>query len=181
MMVRRPTLPELLMALPPLLFPLAVTLPSGLPVGQVVLASTIGIFPAALSWWLGSRVLARHNRLRHAALTGCVSTSLFGCLVVGSFYYGFIFAIPLVLVFGFLGLLSLWGTWALALDRRWGAPVASLPMFLIAVFGLRFSAGGAAATLARLVGWTCLAVAVLLCSLTLFVRPVPNIAPPKGD
>lgn len=177
-MVRRPTPPELLTTLPPLLFPPAVTLPSGLPAGQVVLASTIGIFPAALSWWLGNRILARHNRLRRAALTGCVSTSLFGCLVVGSVYYGFVFAIVLVLVFGLLGLLSLWGTWALARDRRRGAAMASFPLCLIAALGLRLSPGGAAATLAHLVGWTCLAVAVLLCSLTLFVRPVANSAPP---
>ncbi|MGW1198852.1 hypothetical protein ACWD4B_23900 [Streptomyces sp. NPDC002536] len=177
-MVRRPAPPGLLLALPPLLFPLAVALPSGLPAGQAVLASTIGVFPAAFSWWLGNRILARHNRLRRAALTGCISTSLFGCLIVGSLYYGFVLAILLVLVLGTLGLFSLWGTWALARDRKWGAAVASFPLCLIAAFGLRLSPGGAAATLAHLVGWTFLAAALLLHSLTLFVRPVPNSAPP---
>ncbi|MEV5507277.1 hypothetical protein [Streptomyces orinoci] len=177
MTARRPTLPELTMALVPLFFPLAVALPSGLPAGQVVLTSTIGIFPAAFSYGLGSWILARHNRLRLAALTGCLSTSLFGCLVVGSFYYGFIFAVPLALLFGFLGLLSLWGTWALALDRRWGAAMASFPLCLITAFGLSVPAGGAAAALAHLTGWTCLAVTALLCALTLFAPRAPNPLP----
>ncbi|MFI6685655.1 hypothetical protein [Streptomyces sp. NPDC050485] len=167
-MTRRFTQAELLPALVPLLFPLAVTLPSGLPAGQVVLASTTGLFPAVLSGWLGSRILSRHNRLRHAALTGCVSTSLFGCLIVGSLYYGFVFAIVLVPVFGLLGLLSLWGTWSLAKDRKRGAVTVSLPLCLVAAFGLGFSAAGAAGILAHLAGWTCLALAFLICSLTLF-------------
>ncbi|MGP9022932.1 hypothetical protein ACT1U9_31575 [Streptomyces sp. BR1] len=173
-MARQLTFPGLLVALPPLLFPLAVTLPSGLPADQVVLASTIGLFPAVLSTWLASQVLSRHSRLRHAALTGCVSTSLFGCLIVGSVYYGFVFAPLLVLLFGLLGLLSLRGTWTLAQGWKRGAVSASLPLCLIAAFGLHVSTSGAAGRLVHLVGWTCLALAVLICSLTL-------VAPRKGS
>ncbi|MGW0768461.1 hypothetical protein [Streptomyces sp. NPDC002676] len=166
-MARRITAPGLLMALPPLLFPPAVALPSGLPAGQLVLASTIGLFPAVLSGWLASRILGRHGRLRPAALTGCVSTSLFGCLVVGSVYYGFVFAPFLVLAFGLLGLLSFWGTWTLAQDRRRGAVTASVPLCLITAVALHVSTGGAAGTLLHLVGWTCLALAVVICAVTL--------------
>ncbi|MEV5508238.1 hypothetical protein [Streptomyces orinoci] len=158
-------------AVVPLLFPLAVTLPAGLPTGQVALASTIGILPAAFAGLMGSWILSRRNRLRYAAITACVSTSLFGCLVVGSVYYGWLFGILLVLAFGFLGLVSLWGTWALARDKWWGALIASLPLCLIAAIGTRYSmTGGAAERLVSLIGWACLAAAIAVCAMT-FLAP----------
>ncbi|WP_369382365.1 hypothetical protein [Streptomyces sp. cg36] len=166
-MVRRLNAPQSLMALPPLLLPPAVTLASGLPAGQSALAATIGVFPAVLSHWLTGRIRSGSGRLRPAALVGALSTSLFACLVVGSAYYGFVFAPFLVLLFGLLGLLSLRGTWTLARGGRRGALAVCLPLCLVAAVALRVSPGGPAAALLHLVGWACVALAALNCALTL--------------
>jgi hypothetical protein len=136
--VRRDIWLSVALATVPLAFPavvLAVAYPSH-PWPMVAQGVAIGFFPAvgaALGAWYA---LTRATTLRRAAVLATTTSACLWCLVPASFFFGYIFAVLLIVFFSFLSTVSVLGVWALLNGRAWGALLVSAAVGLPACMGL---------------------------------------------